>query len=362
MAASYLPAEWSAQDAVLLTWPHANADWADQLAAAETVFFAIAAAILPYQALVLICHDEALKNRLERCFAERSLALHRCFFIVIANNDCWARDHGPITVFDPAGRPVWLNFSFSGWGGKYDARLDNQINDQLFGADFIGVPAIERQDLVLEGGAIETDGKGTLLVRSSCVADPARNGDISRDELTARFAALFGCRQVLWLEHGQLSGDDTDGHIDTLARFTPHGGIVHVSCDDPADPDAAALAHMALQLKSFLSADGKPFTLYPLPWPKARYNAGGHRLPLSYANYLIINGAVLVPTYQDPADAQALSVIRRAYPDLAVHGIDCLALVQQYGSLHCVTMQLPRGCLSPQAARRTALPFDGAAH
>ena len=339
-----LPPEWAPQDAVLLTWPHAATDWADDLDAVETVFFQLAGTILRYQALVVLCHDVMLRDRLKTMFA--SLAeLYPLYFALIPNNDSWARDHGPITVLDNTGQPVWLNFCFTGWGDKYDSALDNQINDRLFGAAFIAVRRIERLDLVLEGGAIDTDGRGTLLVTKRCLLHPNRNPGLSQHELTARLSELFGLQQILWLEHGALAGDDTDGHIDMLARFTPDGAIVYQGCDDINDTHFADLQAMAQQLAQCCDAQGQPYPLLALPWPTAKFSPHGERLPASYANFLIINGAVLVPQYADEADARALAVIGQAFAGYDIIGIPCLPLIRQRGSLHCVSMQLPRGVL-----------------
>lgn len=340
-----LPPEWAPQDAVLLTWPHAGTDWADDLDAVELVFVQLATTILRYQALVVLCHDAPLRDRLKTLFASQTAALHPLYFALIPNNDSWARDHGPITVLDNTGEPVWLNFCFTGWGDKYSATLDNQINDRLFSAPFIAVRKIERLDLVLEGGAIDSDGRGTLLVTKRCLLHPNRNPGLSQSELTARLSELFGLQQIIWLDHGALAGDDTDGHIDMLARFTPNGAIVYQACDDEADHHFAELQAMAQQLARCCDAQGQPYPLLALPWPSAKFSPDGTRLPASYANFLIINGAVLVPQYADEADARARAVIGQAFAGYDIIGIPCLPLIRQRGSLHCVSMQLPRGVL-----------------
>lgn len=350
-----LPPEWAPQDAVLLTWPHADTDWAQDLAAVETVFFQLAGAILQYQALVVLCHDTTLRDRLKTAFVASAphQKQHPVHFAIVPNDDSWARDHGPITVLDNTGQPVWLNFCFTGWGDKYAATLDNQINDRLFGAPFIAVRVIERLDLVLEGGAIETDGRGTLLVTKRCLLHPNRNAGLSQTDLSARLGELFGLQQILWLDHGLLAGDDTDGHIDMLARFTPAGHILYQGCDDHQDQHFAQLQAMAQQLSQFSDAKGQPYPLLALPLPAAIFdhhnNTNGSRLPASYANFLIINGAVLVPQYADEADARALEIIGQAFAGYDIIGIPCLPLIRQRGSLHCVSMQLPRGVLQTLA-------------
>lgn len=346
MQAGYqLPPEWATQDAIMLTWPHRQTDWKDDLPAVEAVFWQLATTVLRYQALVVVCHDKALHQHLQQEFKQRQLALTQVFFAVIPNNDSWARDHGPVTVLNAQGQPVWLNFCFTGWGDKYQAQLDNQINDRLFGESFIGVRAIERQDLVLEGGAIDTDGRGTLLTTSRCLLHPNRNPGVSQADLTTRLQQLFGVQQILWLDHGAIPGDDTDGHIDMLVRFAPDGSLLYQSCDDVADSYCIELQRMATQLQQFRTSAGEPYPLRALPWPQPVFDRQGQRLPASYANFLIINGAVLVPQYADVADDRAVAVIAAAFAGYDVIGIPCLPLIRQFGSLHCVTMQLPRGVL-----------------
>lgn len=340
-----LPAEWAPQDAVLLTWPHPATDWAECLSEVETVFFQLAAAISQRQALIVLCHNSFLLQRLQKILPDYQVQLQRTFLLQIPSNDSWARDHGPVTVYNQAGDAIWLNFDFTGWGNKFDSTLDNQINGHLFGASIIKTTAIETVDIVLEGGAFETDGNGVLLVNENCLLHPNRNPQLNQHELEQRLAELLGIQKFLWLQHPPLSGDDTDGHIDTLARFTPGGAILHVSCDERSDEHFQPLQQLRSQLANFTNSHGKPYPLIPLPWPSAKYDANGNRLAASYANYLVINGAVLVPTYQDVKDTQALEIIQKAHPGYSIIGIDCLPLIRQGGSLHCVTMQLPRGVL-----------------
>lgn len=340
-----LPAEWAAQDAVLLTWPHPESDWGEQLSEVETVFFQLAAVISQRQALIVLCHNTFLLQRLQKILPDHHVQLQRTYFLSVPSNDCWARDHGPVTVYNQQGDAIWLNFDFTGWGNKFASTLDNQINGHLFGASMIKAKAIESLDLVLEGGAIETDGAGTLLANEHCLLHPNRNPQLDKQQLEQLLAQLLGIEKFLWLQIPPLAGDDTDGHIDTLARFTPGGAIAYVSCDDPSDPHFQPLLQLKAQLAAFTDRAGKPYPLIPLPWPAAKNDSKGNRLAASYANYLIINGAVLVPTYQDDNDLQALEIIGTAHPGYSIIGIDCLPLIRQGGSLHCVTMQLPRGVL-----------------
>jgi agmatine deiminase len=197
----------------------------------------------------------------------------------------------------------------------------------------------------LEGGSIESDGCGTLLTTSQCLLNPNRNPDLNSEQIEKELRDTLGCQRILWLHHGHLLGDDTDAHVDTLARLAPNDTILYVVCDDPRDEHYPALSRMAEELAAFRTEAGQPYRLLPLPWPAARFDDDGQRLPATYANFLIINGAVLVPTYDDPQDAQALITVGAAFPDREIIGIDCSAIILQHGSLHCLTMQLPQGVL-----------------
>jgi agmatine deiminase len=206
--------------------------------------------------------------------------------------------------------------------------------------------SFETIGLILEGGSIESDGKGTILTTAECLLNPNRNPHLSRQEIEEELLSLLGAEEVLWLENGYLAGDDTDSHIDTLARFAPDDTILYVACDDPDDEHFESLKAMREELETFRTRDDKPYRLLPLPWPQARHDENGQRLPATYANFLVINGAVLVPTYDDPSDATALKIIAKAFPGRKIIGIDCLPLIEQHGSLHCVTMQMPKGVLA----------------
>jgi agmatine deiminase len=198
----------------------------------------------------------------------------------------------------------------------------------------------------MEGGSIESDGLGTILTTSECLLSPNRNPQLDKSEVEQAMASMLGARRVLWLNHGWLAGDDTDSHIDTLARICPDNIIVYQACNNPLDEHYQELKLMEEELKSFRAPDGAPYRLLPLPWPKARFDDQARRLPASYANFLVINGAVLAPTYGDPEnDDKALACIGLAFPGREVIGVNCLPLIEQHGSLHCVTMQLPAGVL-----------------
>jgi agmatine deiminase len=339
----YLPPEWAPQSAVQLTWPHTQGDWAKRLSTVEPVFTEIARQIALRQKLLVACHDENLRSHVERLLRTAGVDMARTILAVAPSNDTWARDHGPITV-TCRNKQVLLDFGFNGWGGKYRHDDDNQISRRLHAARVFGDTPMETIDLVLEGGSIEVDGQGTLLTTTQCLLAPTRNPRLSKADIERELSEWLGLKRILWLEHGHLVGDDTDSHIDTLARFCDPHTIAYVSCDDPTDEHYRDLKAMERELQSFRTADGNPYRLVPLPWPAAQYDEDA-RLPATYANFLIINGAVLVPTYRDPADPVALQQLATCFSDREIVGIDCAPVIQQYGSLHCLTMQLPTGVL-----------------
>ncbi len=335
-----LPAEWEPQSAVQLTFPHARSDWAELLPEVLPCFAAIAAAVARYQNLLVVCDNaEAVHPWLEGIPSER------LFLAEIPSNDTWARDHGGITILEND-RPVVLDFFFSGWGLKFPAHLDNRITRRLWEG---GLLRAEHRyaGLLLEGGAIDSDGRGTLLTTSACLLSPNRHPHLSRAQLEAQLCDLFGLQRVLWLDSGYLAGDDTDAHVDTLARFCSPNTIAYVYCPDPLDEHFTPLADMERQLQQWTTLEGQPYRLVRLPWPDACYAADGHRLPATYANFLIINGAVLVPTYRVPQDALAIALFQTLFPDRDIVPIDCRPLIEQHGSLHCVTMQYPIGVVGP---------------
>ena len=339
---TYLPPEWAPQSAVQLTWPHAHSDWAPILDEVEPVFTAIAAAIARFEIVLVACYDSAHRDQVRTRLAAAGVPAARTRLYVAPSNDTWARDHGPIAVLcqDEA---TLLDYGFNGWGGKYPHDLDDRITRTLHAQGAFGDTPIEHQDLILEGGSIEVDGSGTLLTTERCLLAATRNPRLARADIERELAAHLGLTRFLWLKHGYLAGDDTDSHIDTLARLCDPNTIAYVACDDPSDEHYAELKAMEAELETFRTPNGAPYRLVPLPWPQPKRDTDGARMPATYANFLIINGAVLVPTYRDTADAVALERLRGCFPDREVIGIDCLPLIWQHGSLHCVTMQIPEG-------------------
>lgn len=332
----FLPAEWHPQSCIQLTWPHADTDWAYMLDEVEACFLQLATEIATRQPLLLVAPEfpAALENVPFR---------HNIHYLACPTNDTWARDHGFITLLDADKQPLLLDFCFNGWGMKFAACKDNLINSRLYESGMLNGTYINCRNFVLEGGSIESDGEGTLLTTAPCLLAPNRNDTLSRAEIEVYLKERFNLRQVLWLEDGYLTGDDTDSHVDTLARLCPDHTIVYVQCTDPADEHYEALHRMEEQLKSFRTLDGNPYRLLPLPMAAPAY-ADDERLPATYANFLIMNEAVLYPTYNQPEkDAEAARILATAFPRHEIVGIDCRPLIKQHGSLHCVTMQYPEG-------------------
>ncbi|MGB3724339.1 MAG: agmatine deiminase family protein [Glaciecola sp.] len=321
--------EWAEQEAVILAWPHNDTDWAANLSAVRETYLQLIKQInLTHASVVLLCRKSSIAT------LQQLLPSDAKVIIVAANyNDTWVRDYGFLTVSDNAlNYPI--SFQFNGWGQKFDANLDNQINQLL--AQHCQQSLVEH-DVVLEGGAIEIDENQHLLSTASCLFNPKRNGQFSASQYDTLFKEVLGARNVSVLNHGHLEGDDTDGHIDTLVRFTPLMGIVVQGADNRThDEHFGPLFKMQYEVSQIFPQH----KIYSLPLPHV-VNEYGERLPASYANYLILNRHILMPIYNQVEDADAISVVQSAYPNYTVVPIDCLSVVQQFGSLHCLTMQVP---------------------
>lgn len=342
----YLPAEWEKQDALQLTWPHAGTDWNDYLDEICLTYIEMADAVTKRERLIIVTPDaDAVRGMLEQKLTERQMAMvvmHEC-----PTNDTWARDHGFISLKSRGeGGIRLLDFKFNGWGEKFRADLDNRINASLYKAGTVSGEYTDLNDFVLEGGSIESDGKGTVFTTSCCLLAPHRNQPMTRQEIEERLKKDLHADRIVWIDHGQLTGDDTDGHIDTLVRTAPGDTLVYVGCDDSGDEQFPELQLMERQLMTLRTADGRPYRLLRLPMPDAMYY-DGERLPATYANFIIINGAVIFPTYNQPEnDRKARQVISEAFPDREIIGIDSSIVVRQHGSLHCCSMQYPKGMKS----------------
>lgn len=337
----HLPAEWATQSGVQLTWPHAGTDWAYMLEEVQQCFVAIASEIAKREVLLIVTPEpEEVKKQIADKVNRKNVRFLEC-----ETNDTWARDHGAITMLDTDG-PSLLDFKFNGWGLKYVADKDNLIPRRAVEAGALKGAYVNRMNFVLEGGSIESDGVGTLLTTSECLLSPNRNGQMNQVEIEEYLRSVFHLERVLWLDHGYLAGDDTDSHVDTLARFCSPDTIAYVQCTDVQDEHYEALHRMEEQLKTFRTLSGEPYRLLPLPMADCIVE-DGERLPATYANFLIMNDAVLYPTYRQPKnDERAKAVLQEAFPKHEIVGIDCRALIKQHGSLHCVTMQYPAGVLS----------------
>ena len=333
------PAEWEPQSAILIAWPHAGTDWADRLGDVEETYIALVQAITRFQPVVVCVADDDIETYAEMRLRSNRVDMARVRFVTVAYDDTWLRDSGPITLRDGAGFRL-LDFRFTAWGGKFEAGRDDLLVETLAAQGLFGDAARQRVDFALEGGGIETDGAGTLLTTWHCLHE--RHPDATREQLSAHLADWLHQDRVLWLDHGALEGDDTDAHIDTLARFAPGDAIVFQACDDEADSHYADLKAMADEIAALRTRDGRPYALFPLPWAKPVIDEG-RRLAASYANFLIVNGAVLMPAYGDPADAAAAAVLAQAFPGREIVPVPCRPLIWQNGSLHCITMQLPEG-------------------
>ena len=338
-----LPAEWEPQSAILLAWPHAGTDWAERLGEVEDTFIALVAAIARFEPVLLCVADDDVEAYARARLSSARIDMARVHFLPVAYDDTWLRDSGPISLRGTSGGFRLLDFRFTGWGGKFGAEQDDLLVERLHEAGTFLKSDRQSIDFALEGGAIDTDGAGTLLTTWQCLHE--RHPGIDRETLSRRLAGWLRQDRVLWLDHGYLEGDDTDAHVDTLARFAAPDAIVFQACDDPADSHYAELQAMAAEIAALRTADGAPYRLFPLPWPQPILD-DGRRLAASYANFLIVNGAVLMPAYGDPADAAAAEVLGRAFPGREIVQVPCRALIWQNGSLHCLTMQLPQGIIT----------------
>ncbi len=338
---NYFPAEWHPQQAIQITWPHKGTDWAWIINEAQDFYCKLANTILALQDLIISVPDESLKTELETAFKHSKF---QCHIYICLNNDTWTRDHGPISVFSN-GSLHSQDYVFNGWGNKFEASLDNQITSTLFKEGAYGSATLTSYDLVLEGGSIESDGEGSILTTKQCLLNKNRNPSYSQSNIEALLRKQLGCENVLWLEHGDLIGDDTDAHIDTLARFIPNNGIIFQGCQNPVDEHFSDLNKMKKQLCTFQNTQGQLYNLFELPLPNAIYEDFGtqnqQRLPASYANFLILNKTVLLPIYNVPQDTLAIKVLSEAMPEYDIIPVDCTLLIRQYGSLHCITMQIP---------------------
>jgi len=330
-----LKAEWEPHKLILMAFPHEATDWAREgdLQKSYAPFVRIAQAIAYSQSVYILCRDK-------ESIADLFCSKNNMIFIEADYDDTWTRDYGPLSI-EETGEKRLLDFRFDGWGGKFEAAKDDAVNRFLHSKGYFGTTPMKSIDFVLEGGSIENDGAGTILTTSRCLCNPNRNGGLSKEEVEAKLREYLGARRILWLDHGFLAGDDTDSHIDTLARFVDEKTIAYVRCDDPSDEHYDELRSMEAQLRDFRTEKGEPYRLVPLPLPPARYDEEGQRLPATYANFLITNRSVLYPTYDArDSDRAAGAIFAGLFPDREIIPVPCSRLITQGGSLHCSTMQV----------------------
>lgn len=336
-----LPAEWEPQGAILMAWPHAATDWNYMLDEAQECNIRIIETVSKYAVVILIAPDVSEpRERLKHISADRLL------YFEVPTNDTWIRDYGVITTKKDNSTHILNDFGFNAWGGKFESSLDNAVTARMYEAGLLRGEFNNQLDFVLEGGSIESDGEGVILTTTSCLLTPTRNKGYSKEDIEKRLSETLGAKKVLWLDRGEILGDDTDGHIDTIARLAPHNTILYCGEGwgiDNADGQSEALKGVKDCLSTFTNLNGLPFNLIELPMPSPIYDSDdGHRLPATYANFLIVNGAVVMPSYgQQKNDEYAAMVLRIAFPEHEIVPVDCRALIRQHGSLHCATMQVP---------------------
>ena len=307
-----LLAEWERQKALLVCYPHKSSDWQPYLDKVEEFYNEFIDIVAHYQEVWLICQEKPKKS------------FKNTKYLFAKTNDTWVRDFGPITV-ERDGKKELLDFTFNGWGLKFAANYDNLVNRKIFHTKKIG--------FVLEGGSIDSNGEGILLTTKQCLLEKNRNPHMNQAQIEEFLRNIFGLKKILWLESGFLEGDDTDSHIDILARFVSPNTIAYITCDEKDDIHYDELKKMEKEIKSF------GFETVALPWVGAKYYEG-QRVPASYANFVIINGAVIVPTYNDANDEEALKILRKIFRGRDVIGLDASILIREHGSIHCSCMNI----------------------
>lgn len=330
--------EWLPAKTILLALPHDNTDWNYILPEALDQYRRLVTTIVNEDIPVtLLCREEASAKSLFDSNTQRSIT-----FIEIDFNDTWTRDYGPISIMKDD-RIRSLDFGFNGWGLKFAANKDNLVNRHLDAIGYFDKGSYRNESaFILEGGSIDADEHGTILTTTRCLCSLNRNGGLTKAEADTQLRRRLGASHVLFLDYGALEGDDTDSHIDTLARMAPENTILFTGCRNVDDPQFEELLKMRAQLSMFRNHEGQPYNLIELPLPDAIYDEDGQRLPATYANYLVTDRVVFMPTYaQENKDTLAMQTVRIAFPRHRVVGVDCRTLIKQHGSLHCATMQIP---------------------
>jgi len=342
-----MPAEWEPHAATWIAWPHEPRDWPGKLAPIPWVYGEVVRHLCPGERVRILVPDTATRARARALLGRVGADLAQVDFVVAPTDRSWTRDYCPIFVKDGRGAVAITNWRFNGWAKYPNHRKDDAVNDRLArrlgmrqwkpAAAVVGKPV----RVVLEGGSIDVDGRGTLLTTEECLLSPvqARNPGLSREAVERVLAEHLGVRKVIWLEAG-IAGDDTHGHVDDLARFVDGRTVVVAEEPDPADANHAPLRAARARLEASTNADGEPLRVIPLPMP-APLHLDGVRLPASYANFYVGNAAVMVPTFNDPMDRRALDMLAGLFPTRKVVGIHAVDLVWGLGTLHCMTQQQP---------------------
>jgi agmatine/peptidylarginine deiminase len=319
-----LHAEWEKQKFILLAYPHKDTDWNEYLEEVLVDYDNFVLSIAKYQNVILLKNPNQIIN--ENISNNQNIQI-----VEYLTNDTWCRDFGIISIQEN-NQTKYLDFVFNSWGDKFESTLDNLANQHLYKQNIID--NIKSIDFILEGGSIESNGNGVLLTTTKCLLNDNRNKDLSKKDIESKLKSTLGIDKILWLEHGFLIGDDTDSHIDMLARFVSEDTIAYVKCEDKNDIHYEELLKMEQELIAF-----RKYNLIPLPMPKEQ-TFNNHRLPLSYANFLITNKAVFVPQYNDESDKKAIEVLEKLYPQKDIVGIKSDVFIRQSGSLHCLSMQV----------------------
>lgn len=331
-----MPAEWQAHASTWMAWPHDDEQWVGMLEPVRREFASLVDAIARHEPVDLLAADEESAADARGRLTSGEIRIH-----AVPHQDLWLRDSGPIFV-TRGDQVALVDWDFNGWGGKYPASLDDKIPTHV--ARLLGGVSPFTPGLVMEGGAIEVNGAGVALTTRQCLLTPTRNPGHTEASLAVALREYLGVTRVIWLGRG-LEGDHTDGHIDTLTRFVDETTIVTSVCADTSDPNHATLAETLDVLRRSLTNTGTPFTIVEVPVPAGRVTFEGARLPLTYANYYLVNGAVLVPLYGVPDDQRALDILRPLFPGRQVIGLPARALITGGGAFHCVTQQQPGGRL-----------------
>lgn len=324
-----LIAEFEEQSFTQIIFPPKESDWSEYLQEAEENFTNIINAIIKYQKCLVVCDD---LSRVQNRFEPNA----NLFFVECVTNDSWARDCSVLSVKEE-NEITLLDFTFTGWGSKFEAKKDNAMSKAIAKCYSKELKTV---DIILEGGGVESDGEGIILTTAECMLNPNRNKHLNKEETNAILKAEFGASEILYLNHGYLTGDDTDSHVDTLARIISKDAIMYIKCDDTQDEHYKELKLMEKELEAI--SKEHDFKLIPLPMSSAVYY-DEERLPATYANFLFVNGAVLVPVYGVKEDEEALNIFRETFPEREIVAIDCSVLIRQHGSLHCVTMNFAKG-------------------